>query len=328
MNNIRINIAISGLGSSSADQLKICLRKMLPSYVGINWSNIADRDIDCLFVHEHFFDADHIQRVVLNHNVPYLKISRNEPAQLPEDRDTLYLPIQEDPFFQNWTNTHLLSKTNSSPTAKTAHVSEPQAAEKSIEIEETKLNMVQELYRHENRKFHLVDRKGTLAITDRRNHQVWLDPSRSEIKTDGQASCTDAVLADFVKVSRKNAYNLENWLFTLIWNSEITSEMPNENNHYKLQFWPQLLDEQPHNIVVKLSASFILGAQISEVATHFDIPLVTVQKFIAANTVYENAVIVQAQECLFKKQMIDDVPQQEQSAIKSFFGKLKRRFGF
>ena len=66
MNNIRINIAISGLSSSSTDQLKICLRQILPTDVGINWSNIADQNIDCLFVHEHFYDSDHVNVSLLS----------------------------------------------------------------------------------------------------------------------------------------------------------------------------------------------------------------------------------------------------------------------
>ena len=102
MNNIRINIAISGLSSSSTDQLKICLRQILPTDVGINWSNIADQNIDCLFVHEHFYDSDHVQRIIVKQNTPYLKISRNNPPLDQPNRDTLYLPIQADEFFQNW----------------------------------------------------------------------------------------------------------------------------------------------------------------------------------------------------------------------------------
>ena len=328
MNNIRINIAISGLGSSSADQLKICLRQMLPTNVGINWSNIADQNIDCLFVHEHFYDSDHVQRVIINQNIPYLKISRHDtPAERP-DRDTLYLPIQVDEFFQNWMTIHVLHKlVQTSTDDHTASVTSNEI-ENPIVIDEIKLSMIQDLYQHDTRKFHLTDQQGTLAITDRRHHQVWLDPSRSEIRTAGVAHCADAALTDFVKVSRKIAYNLENWMFTLAWNSKIASEMPHESDHYKLNYWPQLLDDQPHHMVIKLSASFILGAQISEVATHFDIPIATVQKFIAANTVFDNAFAVSAQQCLFKKQSLNDIPQQEQSVVKSFFGRLKRRFGF
>ena len=94
--------------------------------------------------------------------------------------------------------------------------------------------------------------------------------------------------------------------------------MPHENDYYKLNYWPQLLDDQSKNIVIKLSASFILGAQISEVASHFDIPVNTVQKFIATNIVFDNVFIVSAQQSLFKKQNLNDIPQQEQSVVKRF----------
>lgn len=328
MNNIRINIAISGLSSSSTDQLKICLRQMLPANVGINWSNIADQNIDCLFVHEHFYDSDHVQRVIINQNTPYLKISRNDPQLDHPNRDTLYLPIQADDFFQNWITTHILQKLEKTSVENNIVDISSSQIEDPIVIDDIKLSMIQDLYQYDTRKFHLTDQQGTLAITDRRYHQVWLDPSRSEIRTSGVVHCADAVLTDFVKVSRTNAYNLENWIFTLIYNSRITSEMPHENDYYKLKFWPQLLDDQPRHIIIKLSASFILGAQISEVASHFDIPISAVQKFVAANIVFDNAFTISAQQSLFKKQNLDDVPQQEQSAVKSFFGRLKKRFGF
>ena len=328
MNNIRINIAISGLSSSSTDQLKICLRQILPTDVGINWSNIADQNIDCLFVHEHFYDSDHVQRIIVKQNTPYLKISRNNPPLDQPNRDTLYLPIQADEFFQNWMTIHVLQKLDRTFLEDNTLDITLSQIEHPIEIDEIKLSIIQDLYQYDTRKFHLTDQQGTLAITDRRNHQVWLDPSRSEIRTSGAAHCADAVLTDFDKVSRKNAYNLENWMFTLGWNSKITSEMPHENDYYKLNYWPQLLDDQSKNIVIKLSASFILGAQISEVASHFDIPVNTVQKFIATNIVFDNAFIVSAQQSLFKKQNLNDIPQQEQSVVKSFFGRLKKRFGF
>ena len=328
MNNIRINIAISGLSSSTTDQLKICLRQMLPANVGINWSNIADQNIDCLFVHEHFYDSDHVQRVILNQNAPYLKISRNEVPSDHKSSDTLYLPIQADDFFQNWIAINILPKLNKTSVEDNIADTIPSQIEDPIIIDDIKLSMIQDLYQYDTRKFHLTDQQGTLAITNRRYHQVWLDPSRNKIQTAGTVHCVDALLTDFVKVSRKNAYNLENWIFTLIYNSRITSEMPHENDYYKLKFWPQLLDDQPRHIIIKLSASFILGAQISEVASHFDIPISAVQKFVAANIVFDNAFTISAQQSLFKKQNLDDVPQQEQSAVKSFFGRLKKRFGF
>ena len=85
---------------------------MLPANVAINWSNIADQNIDCLFVHEHFYDSDHVQRVILNQNAPYLKISRNEIPSDYTSSDTLYLPIQADDFFQNWIIINILPKLN------------------------------------------------------------------------------------------------------------------------------------------------------------------------------------------------------------------------
>lgn len=54
MNGHCINIAISGLGLKSSDELKIELRNAIPDQYGINWINAADPNIDLLLINESF----------------------------------------------------------------------------------------------------------------------------------------------------------------------------------------------------------------------------------------------------------------------------------
>ena len=77
MNNQCINIAISGLGLTTSDDLKIRLRKILPNNIGINWTNISDQNINCILINEHFFEHDNIQNIIQNKKIPYLKISKH-----------------------------------------------------------------------------------------------------------------------------------------------------------------------------------------------------------------------------------------------------------
>lgn len=82
-------------------------------------------------------------------------------------------------------------------------------------------------------------------------------------------------------------------------------------------------------VVLQLSASFILGAEISEVSKKLNIPLKTVQRFIAANQIINNIEMISAKDALFGISKTNQTVQQEEvSVITSFFGKLKRRFGF
>lgn len=52
MNNQCINIAISGLGLTTSDDLKIRLRKILPTNIGINWTSVSDQNINCILINE------------------------------------------------------------------------------------------------------------------------------------------------------------------------------------------------------------------------------------------------------------------------------------
>ena len=56
MNKQYINIAITGLSSNHSDELKTQLRNLLPQEYQINWSSAADPTIDCLFIHESFYE--------------------------------------------------------------------------------------------------------------------------------------------------------------------------------------------------------------------------------------------------------------------------------
>ena len=64
MNGHCINIAISGLGLKSSDELKIELRNAIPDQYGINWINAADPNIDLLLINESFFETDSIQKIL------------------------------------------------------------------------------------------------------------------------------------------------------------------------------------------------------------------------------------------------------------------------
>lgn len=73
MNNQYINIAISGLGLTTSDDLKIRLRKILPTSIGINWTTIADQNISCILINEQFFENSNIQNIIQNKNIPISK---------------------------------------------------------------------------------------------------------------------------------------------------------------------------------------------------------------------------------------------------------------
>ena len=84
---------------------------------------------------------------------------------------------------------------------------------KESEIKE--IDFFAALFHHDSRKVILNDHLGTIAIIDHHAHLAWLEATREEYQTDRSIHYTAAVTADFIKVSRKRQFNLENWLFKL-----------------------------------------------------------------------------------------------------------------
>ena len=85
MNKQYINIAITGLSSNHSDELKTQLRNLIPQEYQINWSSAADPTIDCLFIHESFYETEGIQKIIRSRQFPWLKISKQ-----PYNENRLY----------------------------------------------------------------------------------------------------------------------------------------------------------------------------------------------------------------------------------------------
>ena len=56
----------------------------------------------------------------------------------------------------------------------------------------------------------------------------------------------------------------------------------NENEYFKIEYWPQPTQSTDRKITLLLSACFIQGAQLAQVATQLRIPIQTVQQFVSA----------------------------------------------
>lgn len=100
MNKQYINIAITGLSSNHSDELKTQLRNLIPQEYQINWSSAADPTIDCLFIHESFYEPEGIQKIIRSRQFPWLKISKQPHNEKPTPR--------KHNFFTNYTSWKLL----------------------------------------------------------------------------------------------------------------------------------------------------------------------------------------------------------------------------
>ena len=318
MNGHCINIAISGISLKVSDELKIELRKTIPNEFGINWINISDPNLDLLLINENFFDTEGIQRIIQQKQLPCLKISKGQGSCRIDEDNTLYLPFQQTDALKNWIQLRLLSYiSNQQP--KNDFLSNHNAVSEKF---------LKDMLSPENARLHLFDDHGTLAIIDTRSQIAWLEPTRTQTQTNHSFNYEFATTSDFTKVSRRVEYNLQDWLWNLFWHSlEFQRLAPEESEYYKLEYWPQPTQSNYRKITLKLSACFIQGAQLSQVATQLKIPIQTVQQFIAACIISNNGDIIPATESHYLKSEAAEQPVEEHNFFNKFFGKIRRRFG-
>lgn len=322
MDNQCINIAISGLGLTTSDDLKIRLRKILPTNIGINWTNVTDQNINCILINEQFFENINIQNIIQNKNIPFLKISKHSEQTESAENNLLCIPIYDDGTLKNWVNLKLMNRAAAQIDETIEHTN---ISSQPHDIKDTEL--FANLYKQDSRKIILSDQLGTIAIIDHHAHFVWLEATRNEYHIDRSISYRAASTSDFIKVSRKRQLNLENWLFNLIWKNPNLVTLPTANLHYRLKFWVQP-NEIDKKVLLQLTAAFIRGAEIQYVANRLNIPLNLVQHFIAANLVVHNAEIISAKDCKFDQAVMNNEQQENKGILKSFFGKLKSKFKF
>ncbi|MEG1697243.1 MAG: hypothetical protein RR282_09035 [Acinetobacter sp.] len=318
MNGHCINIAISGISLKVSDELKIELRKTIPNDFGINWINISDPNLDLLLINENFFDTEGIQRIIQQKQLPCLKISKGHGSCRIEENNTLYLPFQQTDALKNWIHLRLLS-----------YISDQQPEDEVISNHNAvNEKFLEDMLNPENARLHLFDDHGTLAIIDTRSQVAWLEPTRTQTQTNHSFNYEFATTFDFTKVSRKIEYDLQDWLWNLFWHSlEFQQLAPNENEYFKIEYWPQPTQSTDRKITLLLSACFIQGAQLAQVATQLRIPIQTVQQFVSACMISNNGGIIPATESNYLKSDASEQPVEQDNFLNKFFGKIRRRFG-
>ncbi|RZF50747.1 hypothetical protein EXE30_11855 [Acinetobacter halotolerans] len=321
MNGHCINIAISGISLKVSDELKIELRKTIPHEFGINWINIADPNIDLLLINENFFDTEGIQRILEQKQLPCLKVSKGQGSSHLEEHNTLFLPFQHSDALKNWIHLRLIS-----------YLSDQRLQQPKVEVVSThnaiNQKFLTEMLNPENARLHLFDDHGTLAIIDTRSQIAWLEPTRTHTQTNHSFNYEFATTSDFTKVSRKVEYNLQDWLWNLFWHSEAFQCLaPSETEYYKIDYWPQPTQHTNRKTILQLSACFIQGAQLGQVATQLKLPIQTVQQFISACIISSNGDIVSASESHYLKTETAEQTTEQHGFLNKFFGKIRRRFG-
>jgi len=315
-----INIAVSGLSLKTSDELKIVIRNLTPNQYGINWVNISSDQIDLLLINENFFDADNIQNILQKKKFPYLKITKtpsNNGNAIHEH--TLHFPLEKSELLLAWLQTNLLSSLKSAGLSAS-----PALLNERALIDE---QFIRNLHSPEHTKLHLFDDKGTLAIIDNRTQVAWLEPSRQKPQTNMSFNFAFAKTSDFIKVSRKKDYYLQDWLWNLIWASKDFENLASIDGYFKIDHWPQPYQQESRKVSLQLSACFIQGAKVTDVAKQLNQPIDVVLRFITACLIANNGQYVAANKCSYSPKLHSESSNTENHFFKNFIGKIRRRFG-
>lgn len=318
MSNKIINIAISGLGSITIDEIKKRIIKSAPKSINMNWTTLNDSDLDCILINDSFFESKHIQKIITEKKIPFLKVTIKNIDKNQTDPNLFSITLNDDTPINALIQRCIDFKYK---------ISQPIFEKIEPEIPLKTYQFFNGLYSEYCHKLTLRDQNGIVAVIDHHAHVAWPYLLRKIPRSDPSIYYNDAVTADLMQISRKHQVNLENWIFELIYSSNYLLESPEETSYYKIKYWPQPLFSETKSIL-QLSAAFMLGAQISHVSEKLDIPIHIVQKFIAANQAIHNIEQISARDSNFGAISNTTVDLQEQSSKLSFFQKLKRKFGF
>lgn len=314
-----LNIAITGLSIHHSEELKTQLRNLIPQEYKIKWSTAADPAIDCLFIHENFYETDGIQKIIQSRKFPWLKISKQSHNENLIHENTLSFPIVNHESLSNWILQHLLDASNEN---------QYQPLDTHSKKSTYKLEYFSKMLDKErNSKLHLFDTLGTIAIIDVQKNIAWLNTEREQTFTDSGFDYDIASTSNFMKVSRKQPYILSDWLWQFFWDSPLfLKEFAPEDGHFKIHMWPKPIKNLDRKTIFQLSSCFIQGGKISKIATQLQLPLETVQRFIAANIATNNISKINIWDKHFNPPEVPQVAQEE-SFVKSFFGKLRKKLG-
>ena len=181
---------------------------------------------------------------------------------------------------------------------------------------------------HSHTRVHLFDQKGTLGIIDLNQNVVWLSPERQPQHTDNTFNYEIASTNNLTRVSRKECFIMQDWLWNLFWFTPNFYQVCPEDGDFKINFWPKPQDKINKKYIFYLSAYFIQGANIKEISEFHHIPIVIVRQFIAANIAIGNAESITKRNKHYTPPDAQAKAAEEQGPIKNFFSKLRMKFGF
>ena len=213
MNKQYINIAISGLSIHDAEELKGQLSNIIENKFNIQWKTATDINLDCLFIHENFFETEGIQRILNNKKFPWLKIAKNSSLSGKLENNTLYLPLHSSNDLNQWVDQYIINNDYTLPLDEAA----PALNKAEYAILPANHPYTESFFRgmHDTElhsKLMLSDSSGPIGVIDIAQNLVFCNAEREQYQTDFQFKYDLASTTDLIKVTRKNSFILQDWI--------------------------------------------------------------------------------------------------------------------
>ncbi|MEN4983351.1 hypothetical protein [Acinetobacter modestus] len=314
MNKIYINIIIIGLDIKTTLELKSELRRITPRQIHLNWIYTLDENIDLIIVGDSIFDTHTIQRFIKQKKIKYLKISEKQNITTIENSD-ISISIQQTAILKNWIQYYIINNLS--------HSIQTNKNQNSLEKKPIDLKYLNDIFKFKNTKLHLSDRNGSLAIIDTGSRLAFFDPQQLSRKTDQSFNYKIATKSDLSKKNFTSEANLEDWIWNLFWRSpEFKNLTLDQEEYYKIFYWPQPNQNIDQKIILQLSACFIQGAQLCKVANDLNLPIEIVQQFICACLISMNGKRILKSETNYNKK---ETPKENENKklLSNFFNKIR-----
>lgn len=308
----QIKIAIFGLSLNVLENFKYKLSRMCDDFFNISWVNIGDPQLEILLVNDMFFNSPTIQNLVSAKQVPYLRLITQAERSGSIVNDTLYLPFTENEQILQWFKERY---------AKIPLKQRPQhqVVQKRFEISK----VLSELLNERNGNLQVFDRNGPIGLVNTRSEQIWLDPSRKIQGTDDTLNYTYATMQMTQNVSLSQGTDLRSWMWNMMWYSDRLIDVKSTQKYYKLQYWPHSTSVRERAQIFKIAACFEQGSNIGHVQKKLELPIEMIEKFVAVALITHMLKEINQDEARF----LSEQPEQKQSVIKGFFGKLRKKLG-
>lgn len=314
-----VNVAIFGLSLRMLHSMREALQAVTPDDVYIQWTNITDPNLHWLMINEVFLESSNIQRLLQSKKVKLLKLTK----KLVKEEKELYsfcLDVMDKQKLRHWVinNIYDMKVVSSVEGRKYQSLSED-LSQTDTDIKKLLAQISNPL----NGKIKVFDRSGEIGLCDLDTQWVW--SHHRARKTDQSLNFTHSTLVEILNQDAK-PYHFKFWLWNLIWNSPELVVMPPTNDYFKLTIWPQPELGQRHREAFKMSAWFSKGGSIFEIAERLQLPIGTVQHFVAASLA--TGFIEHTERPLHHElPLLEQKNLPEDSGIRKFFSGLRRRLG-